>query len=90
MFVLRTVDSRRQKANPVREEALMEDKRGEKAPACAGCGIDGSERLCRTEKGRGGKGCPTFTRKDVLEDARFRRANKKDHPNDDPSIKWFP
>jgi len=47
----------------------MEDKRREKRPACAACDVDKNEHLCRTDKGKGGRGCPTVTRRGVLEEA---------------------
>lgn len=42
-----------------------------KHASCASCGYDIPERICYAEDGKGGKGCPTLTRKDIL-----GRANK--------------
>jgi uncharacterized metal-binding protein len=46
----------------------MEDKK-KRSSACASCDVDSAERICQEEDGRGGKGCPTLTRTDVLAEA---------------------
>ena len=38
-------------------------------PSCAACDLPIPDRICFTDKGKGHKGCPTVTRKDVLEQA---------------------
>ncbi len=38
-------------------------------PACAACDLQVPERACFTKKGKGYKGCPTLTRKNVLKAA---------------------
>jgi uncharacterized metal-binding protein len=47
----------------------MTDKKKKTAPACASCGFDVPEKLCFSDKGKGHKGCPTVTRKELLEEA---------------------
>ena len=47
----------------------MAKQKSTAAPSCATCGLDRSNRICMTEKGKGAKGCPTLSRKDVLEEA---------------------
>lgn len=37
--------------------------------SCASCTLEIPERICFSDKGKGHKGCPTLTRKDVLEEA---------------------
>ena len=37
--------------------------------ACASCELAVNERICYREGGRGSKGCPSITRKEVLEEA---------------------
>ena len=49
--------------------------------ACASCGVEIEGKLCVTAEGRGGKGCPTLTRKEVLENA--------NQEYDDPEIMEF-
>ena len=39
------------------------------APTCALCGFQKAEKVCVTEGGKGGKGCPTLLDKEVLEEA---------------------
>ena len=41
-------------------------------PLCASCGSAARDRICMSEEGNPGKGCPTLTGKDTLE-----KANKK-------------
>jgi uncharacterized metal-binding protein len=47
----------------------MKKKHSSVAPDCASCGLPTFERACVTEAGKTSKGCPTFTRKTILEDA---------------------
>ncbi len=44
----------------------MEKKEQDVSPSCASCRVAVGERSCQKEKGKGGKGCPTVTRKEVL------------------------
>ena len=37
--------------------------------SCATCGQDVFDKICLSENGKGGKGCPTLTRKRVLQEA---------------------
>ncbi|MBW2015793.1 MAG: DUF1847 domain-containing protein [Deltaproteobacteria bacterium] len=50
-------------------------------PSCASCTIEAMEKLCMSAEGRGAKGCPTLTRREVLEEA--------DAEYDDPRIREF-
>jgi uncharacterized metal-binding protein len=47
----------------------MARKKRAVAPSCASCGLERSNRICMTETGKSSKGCPTLTRKKVLEAA---------------------
>ena len=47
----------------------MEKESNSRRPACAACDLDIMERACILDTKRGGKGCPTLTRKEVLEQA---------------------
>ena len=47
----------------------MNDGKKKVSPSCASCDLSIPERICFSEKGKGHKGCPTVTRKVVLEDA---------------------
>jgi hypothetical protein len=38
-------------------------------PTCASCSIEPDIRACKKPKGAGPKGCPTLTRKELLEKA---------------------
>lgn len=38
-------------------------------PSCASCDFEIDKKICMEEDGSGSKGCPTLTRKDVLEEA---------------------
>ena len=40
-----------------------------RSPSCAACKVERQERICFTEEGKTSKGCPTLTRKKVLEEA---------------------
>ncbi|MBW1999979.1 MAG: DUF1847 domain-containing protein [Deltaproteobacteria bacterium] len=44
-------------------------KRRRSRPSCASCSVHGDGKICMSEKGTGPKGCPTLTRKDLLEEA---------------------
>ena len=44
----------------------MSSKKKRVYPTCAACDLPVPERACFTKKGKGHKGCPTLTRKDVL------------------------
>lgn len=37
--------------------------------SCASCDLENDKKICMEEDGSGSKGCPTLTRKDVLEEA---------------------
>ncbi len=37
--------------------------------SCASCGLAADKKICMQEDGSGSRGCPTLTRKDVLEEA---------------------
>ena len=47
----------------------MEKKKKGVTSSCASCRVERSERNCQKEKGKGAKGCPTLTRKDVLKES---------------------
>jgi len=47
----------------------MEDSTQTNMPACASCDIPRFERICMSDEGKASKGCPTVSRKQVLEDA---------------------
>ena len=47
----------------------MNDKKKSAAPSCASCTVEIPDRICFSDKGKGHKGCPSLTRKDVLADA---------------------
>jgi uncharacterized metal-binding protein len=47
----------------------MKKKHPTLAPDCASCKVATFDRACVTEAGKSSKGCPTFARKTVLEDA---------------------
>ena len=38
-------------------------------PACASCNVELSQRICSNADGRGGKGCPTLTKQDIISEA---------------------
>jgi uncharacterized metal-binding protein len=48
----------------------------EYAPSCATCNIEIAERICYVQKGKGGKGCPTLTKKEIIEKANENYKNK--------------
>lgn len=47
---------------------MKENQKGH-VPTCAVCEVDTPDRICMTEEGKGGKGCPTLTRTQVLDEA---------------------
>nr|NJM03836.1 DUF1847 domain-containing protein [Desulfobacula sp.] len=47
----------------------MTDKKKKPAPSCASCEYEVPDKLCFSDQGRGNKGCPTVTRKEVLAEA---------------------
>ena len=47
----------------------MKENQKRHAPTCAVCEVDTPDRICMTEEGKGGKGCPTLTRTQVLDEA---------------------
>ncbi len=47
----------------------MKDTNNQPTTACASCSLKNDEKICENDKGKGGKGCPTLTRKDLLEKA---------------------
>ncbi|MEW5725158.1 MAG: DUF1847 domain-containing protein [Thermodesulfobacteriota bacterium] len=50
-------------------------------PSCAACDLERDQRICFSEDGQGGKGCPSLTRADVL-----TMANQE---YDDPAVLEF-
>jgi uncharacterized metal-binding protein len=48
---------------------VMKKKHLSITPACAACDLPNSDRACVAETGKSSKGCPTFSRKKVLEDS---------------------
>ena len=48
----------------------MTDNKKGVSPSCASCTLEIPERICFSDKGRGSKGCPSLTRKDVLKEAK--------------------
>jgi uncharacterized metal-binding protein len=55
----------------------MNDKKKKISPACASCSVEIPERICLSDKGKGYKGCPSLTRKDVLAKANKEYEDKK-------------
>lgn len=47
----------------------MADKKAESKIACASCGVAAVERICLVKGGKAAKGCPTVTKKQVLDAA---------------------
>lgn len=47
----------------------MEEKKKAPAPTCAVCAYEVPEKICVTQEGKGGKGCPTLLDKKVLAEA---------------------
>ncbi len=47
----------------------MNDKKKRISPSCASCPLEIPERICFSDQGKGPKGCPSLTRKDVLKAA---------------------
>jgi uncharacterized metal-binding protein len=46
-------------------------KKGKRGPlvSCASCDLENDKRICMQEDGSGSRGCPTLTKKEVLEEA---------------------
>ena len=44
----------------------MKENKKASAPTCALCEVGLADRICRSEKGKGGKGCPTLVEKKIL------------------------
>lgn len=47
----------------------MSEKESTSFVSCASCTVETNQRLCMTEEGSGSRGCPTLTRRDVLDEA---------------------
>ncbi len=47
----------------------MENNKKGRAPRCADCGFSTPEKICISEDGKGGKGCPTLLADELLEKA---------------------
>ena len=47
----------------------MKKQTGNRHASCASCELEGPERICLVEDGKGTIGCPTLSRKEVLADA---------------------
>jgi len=47
----------------------MKEKKKAPAPTCAVCAFEMAEKICVTQEGKGGKGCPTLLDKKVLAEA---------------------
>ena len=47
----------------------MSNKESASFVSCASCTVETNQRLCVTKEGNGSRGCPTLTRKEVLEEA---------------------
>ena len=48
---------------------LMKKEKKAPRPTCASCGVEIMNRICIDEEGKGSRGCPTLTEKQVLEEA---------------------
>ena len=48
-------------------------------PSCAACDLPIRERICSTDQGKGHKGCPTVTRKHLLEEANQKYEEESIH-----------
>lgn len=59
----------------------MSNKKKPALISCAQCDIEVNQRLCMNEEGTGSRGCPTLTRRDVLEEA--------NREYDDPGVREF-
>jgi uncharacterized metal-binding protein len=53
----------------VKKELAMTRQKSSLSPSCASCGLETRERICYSDGGKGSKGCPTLTRKEVLVEA---------------------
>ena len=47
----------------------MAKRTSEQVASCAACEVERANRICMTEEGKGYKGCPTLTKKQILEEA---------------------
>ena len=47
----------------------MKEETKSKTPSCAHCAFETPEKVCVSQEGKGGKGCPTLLDKKVLEEA---------------------
>ncbi len=47
----------------------MSSKKEIASPSCAACGVQIHKRACFSKQGKGAKGCPTLTRKEILKKA---------------------
>lgn len=47
----------------------MKDEKKKISSSCASCELEIPQRICFSDKGKGQKGCPTLTRKQVLQEA---------------------
>ena len=47
----------------------MTKKETSRTPSCSSCKVETRQRICYTKEGKSSKGCPTLTRKEVLEEA---------------------
>lgn len=59
----------------------MKHERRTSVANCAACTVEIGERLCMTQEGKGAKGCPTLTRRDILGEA--------NREYEDPEIREF-
>lgn len=55
----------------------MTDKKKKTKPSCASCNLEIPKRICFSDKGKGQKGCPTLTLKDVLNESNKEYEEKK-------------
>jgi len=53
----------------LKPEKKMTEKKEGLSPSCASCTVEIPQRICFSEKGKGHKGCPSLTRKDILKEA---------------------
>lgn len=59
----------------------MKEKSGDSFISCASCDVETDERICMNQGGTGSRGCPTLTRREVLEEA--------NREYEDPDIREF-
>lgn len=55
----------------------MTDKKKRVSPSCASCAVEIPERICFSDKGKGYKGCPSLTLKDILKTANKEYEDKE-------------